>query len=261
MKLRTTLAALAVASVPALALAQTSQLQQQQNQPGATVRTGGAPAGSMQPGDQRSGGVNAGDTQSGASAQAPGGALQTAQGSAHGAAQAMGQLEMDHVRRTMQLGTLSLETSRLAQQRAENEDVKDFAGFEVKEQETLAEVLRSMMDPSTTASAGNAAASASGNSSSAASQRSTAPGGDANAALDARGREMMQKLQQAKGDDFDRVYLQGQIQAHQELLQAQQDYLARGKNRESVNLAKLASNQIREHIALLKELQEDTDAE
>ncbi len=56
---RSTLAAVA-ALIAVPALAQTSQLQQTQNQPGASVRTGGAAAGSMMPGDQRSGGLNAG---------------------------------------------------------------------------------------------------------------------------------------------------------------------------------------------------------
>lgn len=257
MKLRHALALLAVASLPASAIAQTSQMEQTQNNPGASMSSGGTYSGAPQAGDARLGG-----TYSGTAAGPVGGdAMRTAQGSVHGDRSAMGQLEMDHLRKTMQLGALSLETSKLAQQRSENEDVKDFAAIEVKEQETVAEVLRSMLDPATTASAGSAAANASGNSSSAASQRNTAPVGDMNsgAALDPRGREMIQKLQQAKGDDFDREYLRGQIQAHQELLKVQQDYLARGKNRENVNIAKLASIQIEEHLSLLQDIVEDME--
>jgi putative membrane protein len=70
---------------------------------------------------------------------------------------------------------------------------------------------------------------------------------------------MMQSLQQAKaGADFDRMYIQGQIQGHQELLQIQERYLqANSRNREHVNVAKLARGHIKEHLAMLQDIQKE----
>ena len=60
----------------------------------------------------------------------------------------------------MQLGMVALETSRIALNKARNDDLKQFANFEVQEQTTLSEILRSMMDPSATAATGSSAGQA-----------------------------------------------------------------------------------------------------
>lgn len=161
-------------------------------------------------------------------------------GSAGAAMNRMGQAEMQHMQQTMQLGMVALETSRIAMNKARNEDLKMFAGFEVQEQTTLSEILRSMMEPAATAATGSA-------------------GGQQNAAMpmDANAREMVQKLQgQQAGAEFDRMYLEGQLQGHRSLLQVQEQYLqSNPQNREHVNVARMARGQIREHIALLEDMQ------
>jgi len=151
----------------------------------------------------------------------------------------MGQAEMQHMQQTMQLGMVALETSRIAMTKARNEDLKMFAGFEVQEQTTLSEILRSMMEPAATAATGS---------------------GQSNAAampMDASARDMVQKLQgQQAGAEFDRMYLEGQLQGHRSLLQVQERYLqSNPQNREHVNVARMARGQIREHIALLEDMQ------
>ncbi len=150
------------------------------------------------------------------------------------------QADMQHMQQTMQLGMVALESSRIAMNKARNEDLKRFANFEAQEQTTLSEVLRSMMDPAATGSAGNQAAQ-----SGMAMQ------------MDASARDMMQKLQnQQAGAEFDKMYLDGQLQGHRDLLQAQERYLqSNPQNREHMNVAKLARGQIREHIAMLEEMQ------
>jgi putative membrane protein len=69
---------------------------------------------------------------------------------------------------------------------------------------------------------------------------------------------MIQKLQQAKaGDQFDKMYIDGQIQGHQELLQVQETYLkSNSRNREHMNMAKLARGHIKEHIAMLQDIKQ-----
>lgn len=133
---------------------------------------------------------------------------------------------------TMAAGSVALQTSEIALQKAEDEDVKSFARFEADEQKGMAEVLQSMMDPAGTP----------------ASQ----------AQIDQKHAQMVQKLQQAKaGEAFDKEYVAGQLQGHQELLQIQDNFLKNagtGGNREAMNVAKLARSRIQEHLILLKDL-------
>jgi putative membrane protein len=184
---------------------------------------------------------------SGSSTMQPGqsGAAQTMNRMGHGGQ--MSQAEMQHMQDTMRLGMVSLETSRIAQQKAQNAELKGFALFEVQEQEVLAEVLRSMMDPQATA----ATAGQQGTSSQSGMQNM------ANMQMDQQGQQMVQRLQQASGQEFDRMYLEGQLQGHRDLLQVQDRYISSNpQNREHLNVAKLARGHIREHVAVLQALQQ-----
>jgi putative membrane protein len=174
--------------------------------------------------------------QPGAAAGSTGGAS----GASRMGGQQMTQADMQHMQQTMQLGMVALETSRIAQQKAQNADLKRFATFEVQEQTTLSEVLHSMMEPTAT----SATSAASGTS---------APAMQ----MDAQSREMIQRLQNTQaGEAFDRQYLQGQMEGHSGLLQVQTQYLqSNPQNREHVNVAKMARGMITEHIALLEDIQ------
>jgi putative membrane protein len=160
----------------------------------------------------------------------------------------MGQADMQHLQQTMMLGMVALETSRIALEKARNDDLKQFARFETDEQTTLSEVIRSMMDPLGTATTGAATPSQ--------STSVAAPTAGMTMQIDAKGREMLQKLNQSSGAEFDREYLQGQVQGHRDLLQVQERYLqSNPQNREHMNIAKMARGTIREHIALLEDIQ------
>ena len=174
--------------------------------------------------------------QPGAAAGSTGGAS----GASRMGGQPMTQTDMQHMQQTMQLGMVALETSRIAQQTAQNADLKQFATFEVQEQTTLSEVLHSMMEPAATSTTGAASAT-------------SAPAMQ----MDAQSREMIQRLQNTQaGEAFDRQYLQGQMEGHSGLLQVQTQYLqSNPQNREHVNVAKMARGMITEHIALLEDIQ------
>ena len=191
----------------------------------------------------------------------PNAAMPAGQAGASARAGQLGQAEMQHIQQTLQLGLVALETSKLAQQKAQNADLKQFAQFETAEQTTLSEVLHTMMDPGATAATatmpqtGTSAQTGSSPSSTPAAAATSAA--RANTTLDAQGREMVQKLQQASGAEFDRAYLMGQLEGHRNLLQVQERYLAANpQNREHVNVTKLARGQIKEHIALLETMQQ-----
>ncbi|ANY84202.1 hypothetical protein BB934_38855 (plasmid) [Microvirga ossetica] len=174
--------------------------------------------------------------QPGAAAGSTGGAS----GASRMGGQQMTQADMQHMQQTMQLGLVALEISRIAQQKAQNADLKRFATFEVQEQTTLSEVLHSMMEPAATSATGAASGT-------------SAPAMQ----MDVQSREMIQRLQNTQpGEAFDRQYLQGQMEGHSALLQVQTQYLqSNPQNREHVNVAKMARGVITEHIALLEEIQ------
>jgi putative membrane protein len=144
-----------------------------------------------------------------------------------GGSAAMGQAEQQWMQQTMLVGSVAMKSSELAIQKADDDDVKQFAKFEADEQKGLAEVLRSMMEGAAT----------------------TQPQADQKHAA------MMEKLEQAKGKAFDRAYVQGQTEGHQELLQIQETFIKSGStNREAMNVAKLAASRIREHIEVLQDI-------
>ncbi len=149
----------------------------------------------------------------------------------------LGQAEQQWLQQTMMVGSVALQTSEIALQKAQDEDVKQFAKFEADEQKGLAEVLRSMLEPAGTAS----------------------PQGAAGAAPqpDQKHATMIQTLQQEQaGDAFDKDYVKGQLEGHRELLQIQERFIqGRSQNREAMNVAKLAAGHIREHIQVLEDLQ------
>ncbi|WP_264049948.1 DUF4142 domain-containing protein [Methylobacterium flocculans] len=151
----------------------------------------------------------------------------------------MGEAEARHAADTTTAGLMALETSRIALKRAQNPKVKEFAQLEVAEQETIADVLKSMRDQSVPASG-----------------QVKAPSAEVvQTNLDAKGKAMAEKLQKAEaGAAFDRDYVQGQIEGHNQLLEIQETYLKTGKDRENLNVTKLMRGQIKEHLTLLQDM-------
>jgi putative membrane protein len=155
-------------------------------------------------------------------------------GPAPGPAPEMGPAETTHAQQTMKTGALALATSRLAVDKAQNPLLKQFAKFEVAEQETIAEIVKTMQ--------GGNLANAEG----------SAPNAEAKARAGDEGNKALDKLKNAKtGADFDSEYIRVQIEGHQELLKIQETYIKSGKVREQVSVAKLARGQIKEHLTLL----------
>ncbi len=151
-------------------------------------------------------------------------------------AAAMGEAEMKHAQETKKVGALSLATSRVAVATASDAKVKQFAQWEVAEQETIADILKSMeavdgkaegaLHPPTEA--------------------------ETEALLDEEGKEKLADLKAMSGADFDKAYLAAQSDGHKKLLQIQEDYLKVGQNREHLSVTKLARGQIKEHITIIE---------
>jgi len=160
-----------------------------------------------------------------------------------GLGQQQSQADRQYIQQALAVSTVSLQQSNFALAKAQNPRVKQFAEFEVAEQNNLQEVLHSFADPAATASTSRGAQQAA----------STAPELPAE---DAAAMEGMSRAQ--PGPAFDREYVAMQIKGHQQLLGIQERYLeANPGNRETANLAKLARSQIREHLALLEDMQKE----
>jgi putative membrane protein len=64
---------------------------------------------------------------------------------------------------------------------------------------------------------------------------------------------LMKKLEGA-GGDFDRDYVQAEIEGHNKLLQIQEAYISVGQNQSQVDIAKLVRGMIKEHLTLLADI-------
>ena len=148
-----------------------------------------------------------------------------------------GDAEKKHADDTKKVGSLSLAASRVAVEKASDPSVKEFAKWEVAEQETIADILKSMeMD-------GKA-------------EGALKPPSDSEveAMLDAESKAALEKLRAASGAAFDKAYVKAQLVGHKKLLSIQEDYLKVGQNREHLSVTKLARGQIKEHIDHLDRL-------
>lgn len=135
----------------------------------------------------------------------------------------MGDAERMHATDTLRVGSLALQTSQIAQTKAQKPKVKEFAGFEVTEQTTIAQIINE-------------------------TSGLTPP------APDAEARAVMERLQAARGGAFDTAYIAAQIDGHQKLLAIQERYLSTGRNPHMRHVAMLARGQIKEHLQLLNDM-------
>jgi putative membrane protein len=149
-----------------------------------------------------------------------------------------------YIRETLAIGSLSLALSRMAQEKAQTDDVKEFAQLETAEQEALADVLRSLEHPGPVDGAVKPPSEA-----------------EVEQHLDRRGREKLDKMRAAPaGTEFDREYLAAQATGHLELLRIQENYLNSGRsNRDVINAAKLTRNVIKEHLQLLADIESEIE--
>ena len=129
----------------------------------------------------------------------------------------------------MALGGMAfaLATSQLATQRAESPLAKNFAQLETEEQMAFAEARRMGGLPLPQPSM-----------------------------MDAQKQQMVQQLQSLSGSQFDRMYVQGQMMGHQELLQLHQTLAQSGSTQADRMLATVAVPAIRTHLSMLQGIQQ-----
>jgi putative membrane protein len=121
----------------------------------------------------------------------------------------------------------ALATSRLAEQRAEAPTVKLFAQLEAEEQQAFARARQMAGLPVPQP-----------------------------AMMDAQKQQMLQQLQGLGGPQFDRMYIQGQVAGHEELLRLHQAMAQSAPTREEQMLGVVAVPAIRTHLSMLEGIQQ-----
>ncbi len=141
---------------------------------------------------------------------------------------AAAQMTMDRTTQ-MALGGMAfaLATSQIALQRAESPLARTFAQLESEEQMAFADARRMGGLPVPSPSM-----------------------------MDAQKQQMVQQLQTMSGSQFDRMYVQGQIMGHQELLGLHQTLAQSGATQGDRMLATVAVPAIRTHLSMLQGIQQ-----
>ena len=147
----------------------------------------------------------------------------------------LSEAQQRHIKDTLTWGSLSLMLSRIAKPKIAFSPLKQFADFEIAEQQTVADVLKALQ----TRAAPNGAI--------------PAPSDDqVMQNVDEQGKKAIQTLRDTRaGNDFDMEYIRLEIEGHQKLLAIQEAYLKAPDNLDETNVAKMASAVIHEHLTLL----------
>ena len=145
-----------------------------------------------------------------------------------------------HIKDTMAVGALSLAISRIALDKLKHPMGKQFAVFEVAEQNTVADILKGRMMPGAKPAG------------------MVMPPTDAavEAALDADGKETVAKFRDmSEGPAFEKAYVAAEIDGHKKLLVIQTTYLKVADDADETNVAKLVKGMVDEHLALLGDIE------
>jgi putative membrane protein len=126
--------------------------------------------------------------------------------------------------RIVAASTFAVATSRLAATRGTAATVKAFAGFEIAEQTAIMHAMELASLPL------------------------------AQVQLDAEHAQQLRQLGTLNGADFDRMYLQGQLTGHRELLALHQRSASSGARDEKI-ISTIAVAGIQQHIAMLQSMQ------
>ena len=139
------------------------------------------------------------------------------------------QAEEKYIQETLEVGVISLATSRLASDRGKNRWIKKFAEYEIGEQESISALF---------ASWGN------------------------RAPLEVRQerRDATSDLRDLLNDRFDEAYLEMQADGHEHLLRIQDEFIKRGPADDIGRVAKLIRSRVKEHVDLIRSIRDQLRA-
>lgn len=123
-----------------------------------------------------------------------------------------------------------MDSSRMAVEKAQDEEVKEYAEMLIADHEKAGEELLSVVDQ--------------------AGLNTPVPEG-----VDAKHKEMIEKLQAASGAEFDQVYIEMQVQAHEEAVELFESYAETGDQELLKEFASSNLPKLQEHLEEAKKLE------
>jgi putative membrane protein len=156
------------------------------------------------------------------------GALQPAPLSGHAATAglvhvAMSMSAQDYVRKTTQVNTAEIAAAKMAQEKAKSPAVKQFAAMMIKDHTAAGAKLKAIVEKE--------------------------PGmALPKAMMSPKDAAMAKKLEAASGAEFDKMYIQGQIEGHTDALKVQQAYAKSGDNADLKMFAEQTSKIVAGHL-------------
>ncbi len=136
------------------------------------------------------------------------------------------------VQMTAMSDMFEMESSKLAAQKAQDSDTKQFAQRMMQDHGKTTQELKSLM------------------------QSANISGAQIPTQLDQKHQSMIQQLQQASGQQFDQLYERQQVQAHQEAVMLFQSYAQNGDNQQLRQFAQKSLPTLQEHLQMAQKLQQ-----
>lgn len=122
-----------------------------------------------------------------------------------------------------------IQLGQIAQQRAQNPMVRDFAGMMINDHTPARQQLMTM-----------------------ASQYGATPPTE----LDFMHRRMDKKLRKAEANEFDEMYIKGQVKDHKKMVELMEDQMKDGENEELKRFASEQLPKVREHLVMAQRLED-----
>uniref|UniRef100_UPI001E5C2DEA DUF4142 domain-containing protein n=1 Tax=Microvirga roseola TaxID=2883126 RepID=UPI001E5C2DEA len=135
----------------------------------------------------------------------------------------------DFVNRAAVSNMFEIESSRLAQQRSQNDRVRQFAQRMIQDHTQATERLQSVVQ--------------------------NIDGVSVPSNLDQQHQQMLRTLQSASGQGFDRAYVQMQVTAHRNAVNLFQQYAQNGDNQQLQQFAQQTVPTLREHLQSIQQIQ------
>jgi putative membrane protein len=152
-------------------------------------------------------------------------------------------------------------SSRLAQQKSQNAEVKQFAEHMVRDHTKTTQELQTLMQqiPGAGTAAGTPLPNGRESQGNAESGRITnAQGGPQHEGLDQQHAALLQQLQQASGAEFDRLYVRQQVMAHQQAVDMFRNYSQSGDTPQLKQWAAKTLPDLQQHLQMAQSLQQTT---
>jgi putative membrane protein len=152
-------------------------------------------------------------------------------------------------------------SSRLAGEKSQNTQIKQFAQHMVQDHDKTTKELNQLIqqvpgmgaDPATPLPQGRETTG-----SAASGALTNAQGGPQHQGLDQQHAALLQQLQAANGAEFDRLYVRQQVQAHQQAVDMFRNYSQSGDNPQLKQWAARTLPALQEHLQMAQKLQQAT---